>query len=87
MNQLNLGVKIMDLQYEQFKKEQLEKRKKIPNLKITLPLDMAELISEELERQSKNIGFILYDGVQPGDAYDEFVKQVKLQKSKLKPAK
>ena len=77
----------MDLQYEQFKKEQSEKRKKIPNLKITLPLDMAELISEELERQSKNIGFILYDGVQPGDAYDEFVKQVKLQKSKLKPAK
>ena len=74
-----------DPEFEQWEKERAERRKQIPNIKITLPLDMAELIAQELEAKSEWVGIDASE-LQPYECYDEFVKQVKLQKKKLKPS-
>jgi hypothetical protein len=74
-----------DPEYEQWKKERLERRNKIPKITITLPLDMAEFIADEFKDKSKWVGITGCD-VEPYECYDEFIKQVKLQKKKIIPA-
>jgi len=74
-----------DLEFKHWEKERAERRKQIPKIKITLPLDMAELIAQELQAKSEWVGIVASE-LQPYECYDEFVKQVKLQKKKLKPA-
>lgn len=74
-----------DPEFKHWEKERAERRKQIPKIKITLPLDMAELIAQELQAKSEWVGIVASE-LQPYECYDEFVKQVKLQKKKLNPA-
>jgi len=74
-----------DPKFKHWEKERAERRKQIPKIKITLPLDMAELIAQELQGKSEWVGIVASEP-QPYECYDEFVKQVKLQKKKLNPA-
>ena len=53
-------------------------RKKVPKIRISLPIDMAELIAIDLEKRSEWIGDCDYEP-DTYSCYMEFIKQVKLQ--------
>tara|TARA_R100001082_G_scaffold90037_1_gene56541 strand:+ start:73 stop:345 length:273 start_codon:yes stop_codon:yes gene_type:complete len=71
---------------EQWEKEKAARRRKIPKIRISLPIDMAEVLCKEFERDLKWIGITACEP-DIGECYSEFIEQVKIQKKKLESKK
>jgi hypothetical protein len=75
------GRTLTEEEHELYGKLYAKLRKRVPRIRISLPIDMAELIAIDLERKSEWVGVSDMD---PDwwDCYQEYIKQVKLQLKK-----